>query len=89
MGDLRFLTPVVFAVTAGTHQFFMTERVSIAQVAELVDALASGASDLMVVEVQVLFWAPDNKKATQCVAFLLSGCPRKDATSGNNRFKTN
>ena len=26
--------------------------------AELVDALASGASDLMVVEVQVLFWAP-------------------------------
>jgi len=26
--------------------------------AELVDALASGASDLTVVEVQVLFWAP-------------------------------
>jgi hypothetical protein len=30
----------------------------IAQVAELVDALASGASDFRVVEVQVLFWAP-------------------------------
>ena len=30
----------------------------LAQVAELVDALASGASGLMVVEVQVLFWAP-------------------------------
>ena len=29
-----------------------------AQVAELVDALASGASDRMVVEVQVLSWAP-------------------------------
>ena len=31
-----------------------------AQVAELVDALASGASDRMVVEVQVLFWAPNH-----------------------------
>ena len=40
--------------------------------AELVDALASGASDLMVVEVQVLFWAPNKeKKATLCVAFFL------------------
>ena len=29
-----------------------------AQVVELVDTLASGASDLTVVEVQVLFWAP-------------------------------
>ena len=29
-----------------------------AQMAELVDALASGASDRKVVEVQVLFWAP-------------------------------
>jgi hypothetical protein len=29
-----------------------------AQVAELVDALASGASDRKVVEVQVLSWAP-------------------------------
>ena len=28
--------------------------------AELVDALASGASDRMVVEVQVLFWAPNH-----------------------------
>ena len=26
----------------------------------MVDALASGASDRMVVEVQVLFWAPNN-----------------------------
>ena len=32
----------------------------LAQMAELVDALASGASDRMVVEVQVLFWAPNN-----------------------------
>jgi hypothetical protein len=30
----------------------------IAQVVELVDTLASGASDRKVVEVQVLFWAP-------------------------------
>jgi hypothetical protein len=29
-----------------------------AQMAELVDALASGASDRKVVEVRVLFWAP-------------------------------
>ena len=29
-----------------------------AQVAELVDALASGASDLLVVEVRVFSWAP-------------------------------
>ena len=29
-----------------------------AQVAELVDALASGASDRMVVEVRVFSWAP-------------------------------
>ena len=29
-----------------------------AQVVELVDTLASGASDRKVVEVQVLFWAP-------------------------------
>ena len=32
----------------------------LAQMAELVDALASGASDRMVVEVQVLFWAPNH-----------------------------
>ena len=30
----------------------------VAQVAELVDALASGASDRMVVEVRVFSWAP-------------------------------
>jgi hypothetical protein len=29
-----------------------------AQVAELVDALASGASDRKIVEVRVFFWAP-------------------------------
>ena len=33
-----------------------------AQVAELVDALASGASDRKVVEVQVLSWAPISKR---------------------------
>ena len=33
-------------------------ELAIAQVAELVDALASGASDRMVVEVRVLSWAP-------------------------------
>ena len=31
-----------------------------AQMAELVDALASGASVRMDVEVRVLFWAPNN-----------------------------
>ena len=38
--------------TYSTHLFFL------AQMAELVDALASGASVLMDVEVRVLFWAP-------------------------------
>ena len=33
-----------------------------AQVAELVDALASGASGLTAVEVRVLFWAPSFKR---------------------------
>ena len=41
-----------------------------AQVAELVDALASGASDLMVVEVQVLFWAPDTKRPRYAWPFV-------------------
>ena len=36
---------------------FMLESLS-AQVAELADALASGASGLTVVEVRVLSWAP-------------------------------
>ena len=35
-----------------------------AQMAELVDALASGASDLTVVEVRVLFWAPYSQTAS-------------------------
>ncbi len=35
----------------------------IAQVVKLVDTLASGASALRGVEVQVLFWAPIQKKA--------------------------
>ena len=46
---------------AEKHLHFMIISVSyapLAQMAELVDALASGASDRMVVEVQVLFWAP-------------------------------
>ena len=38
----------------------------------MVDALASGASGLMVVEVQVLFWAPDTKKPPQG-GFFVSG----------------
>ena len=38
-------------------------RESRAQVAELVDALASGASDLTVVEVRVLSWAPFDPEA--------------------------
>ena len=37
---------------------------NLAQMAELVDALASGASDRKVVEVRVLFWAPFNQKIT-------------------------
>ncbi len=41
------------------------DKANQAQVAELVDALASGASDLMVVEVQVLFWAPLSLSAHQ------------------------
>ena len=41
--DLRFVNPDRFCSNCGTHQFYMAMRVRIAQVAELVDAPASGA----------------------------------------------
>jgi hypothetical protein len=43
--------------------------------AELVDALASGASGLTAVEVRVLFWAPFFETASHesAAPFLLSG----------------
>ena len=40
------------------HSRLCNTKPLFAQVAELVDALASGASDRKVVEVRVLFWAP-------------------------------
>ena len=43
VGDLRFDKPHRFSSNCGYASVFMTERVSIAQVAELVDAPASGA----------------------------------------------
>ena len=43
VGYLRFVNPHRFVVIAGMHQFSITMRVRIAQVAELVDAPASGA----------------------------------------------
>ena len=47
--------PISPALGGATHR---------AQMAELVDALASGASDLTVVEVRVLFWAPYSQAAS-------------------------
>ena len=64
-----------------------TSRTSVrrmyAQVAELVDALASGASGLMVVEVRVFSWAPElgfttSKKfqiPNKNSYLKISGCP--------------
>jgi hypothetical protein len=40
-------------------------------VAELVDALVSGISDRKVVEVRVFSWAPNFKKPSQVLGFLL------------------
>src|SRR5690554_1418754 len=43
-----------------------------AQVVKLVDTLASGASGLTAVEVQVLSWAPNKKASTRkCRGFLV------------------
>ena len=42
-----------------------------AQVAELVDALVSGISDRKIVEVRVFSWAPNSKKPSQWLGFLL------------------
>jgi hypothetical protein len=47
--------------------------------AELVDALASGASDLTVVEVRVLFWAPFLPYA-EMVFYWRSGAKRLGGT---------
>ena len=44
----------------------------IAQVAELVDALASGASDRKIVEVRVFSWAPNYFPQLRHVTLLLS-----------------
>ena len=43
VGDLRFVNPHRFCSNCGYASVFMTMRVRIAQVAELVDAPASGA----------------------------------------------
>ena len=45
-----------------------------AQMAELVDALASGASGLTAVEVRVLFWAPSfrRRRIERCGAVVVS-----------------
>ena len=54
--DTRPIPPYQF----WEHYEFLKSYLSLgeAQVAELVDALASGASDLLVVEVRVFSWAP-------------------------------
>ena len=48
-----------------------SENPPYAQVAELVDALASGASNRKVVEVQVLSWAPLHQNASKNQLFSL------------------
>ena len=58
MGFLKLTHPaVVTTVRSGSKHAALRFRTK-AQMAELVDALASGASYRKVVEVQVLFWAP-------------------------------
>ncbi|WP_206742317.1 hypothetical protein, partial [Ectopseudomonas composti] len=42
------------------------------QVAELVDALVSGISDLTVVEVRVFSWAPKFKKPSRMARFFIA-----------------
>ena len=49
---------LVFVAILSQSDQPQTLRCNDAQVAELVDALASGASDRKVVEVRVLSWAP-------------------------------
>ncbi len=53
----KILTLKTWGVTNTQNKIIFTP-LKYAQVAELVDALASGASDRKIVEVQVLFWAP-------------------------------
>jgi hypothetical protein len=57
MGAMTILSPLSGGTTAPYHGYV---RLPLAQVAELVDALASGASGRKVVEVRVFSWAPIN-----------------------------
>ena len=71
-----------------------------AQMAELVDALASGASSRKGVEVRVLFWAPnhgptgtDKLQKTRLEKVLLQGCsqeglPRASINAQSLQFRT-
>ena len=50
-------------LTPYVPSFTLTTRKDFAQVAELVDALASGASGRKVVEVRVFSWAPTQQRS--------------------------
>ena len=52
----------------------------------MVDALASGASVLMDVEVQVLFWAPLHLKNPYLYSYC--ECPREVSYQINPKFRT-
>jgi hypothetical protein len=58
-----------FAADATAKQQQLAVNRTLAQVAELVDALGSGPSGGNTVEVRVLSWAPDVRKSHLRVAF--------------------
>ena len=57
-----------------------------AGVAELADALASGASELRLVEVQVLSPAPIRTKAPYRGFFLMQTCPDQKSLDYQNQY---
>ncbi len=55
---MQFAKLTIYALTDTSPVLKRLPLIGIAQMAELVDAPASGAGDRKVVEVRVLFWAP-------------------------------
>ena len=64
--------PILYPVVdIGPPHHYPRPHAGLAQVAELVDALASGASGLTVVEVRVFSWAPEQSKQSHKI-----NCPQ-------------
>ena len=71
-GQTPVFSLIAFCVLTPTLTSHITRPTTPAQVAELVDALASGASVRMDVEVRVLSWAPYTlSKITKTGCYLL------------------